>query len=52
MLTAWALDHDVKLGHFSVTQPTLEDIYLELTGRDASTMHRPRRRPYEHFDQS
>src|ERR1700722_15335782 len=32
VLTPWALDHDVKLGHFSVTQPTLEDIYLELTG--------------------
>ena len=31
-LTTWALDHDVDLGHFSVTQPTLEDIYLELTG--------------------
>jgi ABC-2 type transport system ATP-binding protein len=31
-LTAWALDHDIDLGHFSVTQPTLEDIYLELTG--------------------
>jgi ABC-2 type transport system ATP-binding protein len=31
-ITTWALDHDVDLGHFSVTQPTLEDIYLELTG--------------------
>ena len=31
-ITTWALDHDVELGHFSVTQPTLEDIYLELTG--------------------
>jgi ABC-2 type transport system ATP-binding protein len=31
-LTSWALDHDIDLGHFSVTQPTLEDIYLELTG--------------------
>jgi ABC-2 type transport system ATP-binding protein len=31
-LTTWALDHDVELAHFSVTQPTLEDIYLELTG--------------------
>jgi ABC-2 type transport system ATP-binding protein len=30
-ITTWALDHDVDLGHFSVTQPTLEDIYLELT---------------------
>jgi ABC-2 type transport system ATP-binding protein len=30
-ITSWALDHDVELGHFSVSQPTLEDIYLELT---------------------
>ena len=35
-VTTWALDHDVDLGHFSVTQPTLEDIYLELT---ASQVH-------------
>jgi ABC-2 type transport system ATP-binding protein len=32
ILTGWALDLDLDLGHFSVTQPTLEDIYLELTG--------------------
>jgi ABC-2 type transport system ATP-binding protein len=32
VLTSWALDHEVDLGHFSITQPTLEDIYLELTG--------------------
>ncbi len=31
-ITTWALDHEIELGHFSVTQPTLEDIYLELTG--------------------
>ncbi|HTU87769.1 MAG TPA: ABC transporter ATP-binding protein [Solirubrobacteraceae bacterium] len=30
-ITTWALDHEVDLGHFSVTQPSLEDIYLELT---------------------
>jgi hypothetical protein len=30
-ITTWALDHDVDLGHFSVSQPSLEDIYLELT---------------------
>jgi ABC-2 type transport system ATP-binding protein len=30
-ITTWALEHDVDLGHFSVNQPTLEDIYLELT---------------------
>ncbi len=32
ILTDWALERDVDLGHFSVSQPTLEDIYLELTG--------------------
>jgi ABC-2 type transport system ATP-binding protein len=32
LLTAWAIDHDVELAHFSIAQPTLEDIYLELTG--------------------
>jgi ABC-2 type transport system ATP-binding protein len=31
-ITTWALERDVDLGHFSVNQPTLEDIYLELTG--------------------
>jgi ABC-2 type transport system ATP-binding protein len=31
-LTAWALDRDLDLAHFAVAQPTLEDIYLELTG--------------------
>jgi ABC-2 type transport system ATP-binding protein len=31
-ITSWALGHDIELAHFSVTQPTLEDIYLELTG--------------------
>ncbi len=35
-ITTWAVDHEIDLGHFSVTQPTLEDIYLELTG---STEH-------------
>ncbi|HTX12552.1 MAG TPA: ABC transporter ATP-binding protein [Solirubrobacteraceae bacterium] len=30
-ITTWALDHDVDLEHFSVSQPSLEDIYLELT---------------------
>jgi ABC-2 type transport system ATP-binding protein len=30
-ITTWALEHDVDLGNFSVNQPTLEDIYLELT---------------------
>jgi len=26
------VERGADLGHFSVTQPTLEDIYLELTG--------------------
>jgi ABC-2 type transport system ATP-binding protein len=43
LVTSWALEHDVDLGHFSITQPTLEDIYLELTGSPdepaASTDH-------------
>ena len=34
-ITTWAVDNDVDLGHFSVNQPTLEDIYLELTGSGA-----------------
>ena len=33
-ITTWALDHDIELGHLSVAQPTLEDIYLELTGSE------------------
>ena len=36
-ITAWALEHDVDLAQFSVTQPTLEDVYLELTGERAET---------------
>ncbi len=32
IVTAWALDHGVELEQFSVSRPTLEDIYLELTG--------------------
>jgi ABC-2 type transport system ATP-binding protein len=34
-ITTWALDRGVELEHFSVNQPTLEDIYLELTGSRA-----------------
>lgn len=32
VLTGWAIERGIDMGHFSVTQPTLEDIYLELTG--------------------
>jgi ABC-2 type transport system ATP-binding protein len=35
LLTAWAIDHGLPLARLSVTQPTLEDIYLELTGTPA-----------------
>ncbi|MDP9067188.1 MAG: ABC transporter ATP-binding protein [Actinomycetota bacterium] len=31
-LTGWALENDVALGDLSVNQPSLEDVYLELTG--------------------
>jgi ABC-2 type transport system ATP-binding protein len=36
-ITGWALEHGTELEHFSVTQPTLEDIYLELTGAQAAS---------------
>ncbi len=32
ILTGWALERDIDLAQFSVAQPTLEEIYLELTG--------------------
>jgi ABC-2 type transport system ATP-binding protein len=32
IVTSWAVGGGIDLAHFSVTQPTLEDIYLELTG--------------------
>ncbi len=31
-ITTWALERGIDLGGFSVSQPSLEDIYLELTG--------------------
>src|ERR1700733_4015720 len=31
LLTGWAIDHGLPLRRLSVSQPTLEDIYLELT---------------------
>jgi ABC-2 type transport system ATP-binding protein len=31
-LTSWALERGIELGNFSVGQPTLEDVYLALTG--------------------
>jgi ABC-2 type transport system ATP-binding protein len=38
IVTSWALDGGIDLAHFSVTQPTLEDIYLELTGSDEHSL--------------
>ena len=34
-LTGWALDHDVALNRLTVDRPTLEDVYLQLTGDPA-----------------
>jgi ABC-2 type transport system ATP-binding protein len=31
-ITAWALERGVELDRFTVAQPSLEDVYLELTG--------------------
>ena len=35
-LTAWALERDADLAALSVGQPSLEDVYLELTSEDGS----------------
>ncbi|HEY3726954.1 MAG TPA: ABC transporter ATP-binding protein [Solirubrobacteraceae bacterium] len=42
VLTTWAVEREVDLGRFSVTQPTLEDIYLELTGASPATTEHQR----------
>jgi len=34
IITGWALERGIGLGSFQIAQPTLEDIYLELTGGD------------------
>jgi hypothetical protein len=36
-LTGWALEHDTRFDLLEVTQPTLEDVYLELTGGEQGT---------------
>ena len=36
-LTGWAFDHGVALESLEVTQPTLEDVYLQLTGAEVGT---------------
>ena len=33
-LTSWALDRGIELGGLTVTQPTLEDVYLELIAEE------------------
>ena len=36
-LTGWALDHGVRFETLDVTRPSLEDVYLEITGGEAGT---------------
>ena len=36
-MTGWALEHGVELEAFEVTRPSLEDVYLELTGAEEGT---------------
>jgi ABC-2 type transport system ATP-binding protein len=36
-LTGWALDRGIALESLEVTQPTLEDVYLQLTGSEVGT---------------
>ncbi len=36
-LTGWALEHDVAIRELSVSQPSLEDVYLSLTSRQESS---------------
>jgi ABC-2 type transport system ATP-binding protein len=33
-ITGWALENDIELVDLSVRRPSLEDVYLELTGGD------------------
>ena len=36
-LTGWAIERGVELEGLQVTRPSLEDVYLELTGSEAGT---------------
>ena len=36
-LTGWPLDHGFELEAFEITLPTLEDVYLQLTGAEVGT---------------
>ena len=38
-LTGWAMERGHELAGLSVTQPSLEDIYLQLTGEDSEEAH-------------
>jgi ABC-2 type transport system ATP-binding protein len=40
-LTGWALEHDTELGRLEVRRPTLEDVYLELTGGEEKSEEAP-----------
>jgi ABC-2 type transport system ATP-binding protein len=40
-ITTWALEQKIELEHFSVTQPSLEDVYLALTGDSESEVPEP-----------
>ena len=33
-LTGWVLEHNARFDRLEVTQPTLEDVYLQLTGAE------------------
>jgi ABC-2 type transport system ATP-binding protein len=39
IITSWAVQGGIEIAHFSVTQPTLEDVYLELTGPGDDVEH-------------
>jgi ABC-2 type transport system ATP-binding protein len=36
-LTRWALERGVRLDALEVSRPTLEDVYLDITGGEAGT---------------
>ena len=41
-LTSWAIEHEVELGGLEAVRPSLEDVYLELTGAQGSGNPDPR----------
>jgi ABC-2 type transport system ATP-binding protein len=42
-VTSWARERDLALADFSVTRPTLEDVYLQLTASDADDIREVQR---------